>query len=972
VPDESHLRICLLGAIRADRDGTAVEIGARRQRAILAALALTPGRVVSTAELVDALWGEDAPEGAAGTLQSYVSRLRAAVGSAAIVHEHAGYRLAVDADTDVAEVEQLAREAHALLATEPARAAALLDRALQQWRGEPLLEVADDPWFVPEAVRLRELRAALVDDRAAALVSAGDATAAVTELERHAAAHPLRERSQLLLMRALHATGRAAEAMRVAARYREALADLGLDAGPAVAEHEQLVLSEPTSAPGPAAPSARPAAAIPLHLTPATLPRAGRFVGRQAELADLAQLARSERLVSVVGPGGMGKTRLVAELLAGGSLADLGEVVVAELSGGGPGEVVGTVASQLRITGTGTLATDAIVDAVGSDRVLLVLDNCEHVVDEVRRLTDALLRRCPGVTVVATSRVRLDLPDELVLSLPPLTPSSGCLDLFLERLSRADRTANIELVDPEHVVDICEAVGGLPLAVELAASRAAAMGVAELHAKLPDLIDLLSPEGATDRHRSLVALVDWSVDLLDPGTREVLSVLATFESDFDREAATAVVEAALERPLGDQLDRLVESSLIGGDGAPRRHRMVDTVRAYCAARTTPAMRDRAHRAHAGWVASAFDTVARAVGPDEERAWRLVRAHRDDVRSALRWAVDHDPPMADAIAATLAGPLHYRPDPELLALVVEVAAAAAEGDPAPPATCASVLGAGARASWLAGDLDGAMRLAELATALGGDRPPHTALHALGVVHLYRGDLVESLRWFGRSHDTSGDDLAARLDALAGIGLVQCYQGDLDAAEVTAQLLRRQAVVVSSTTYLAFAGYLAGEVALARGGDHVATGITLLDDAVDTAVRADLSFITGIASVALASAVVRHRDTAEALGLFPPLVQRWRRSATWTQLWTTMRLLAELLVRCGRHEVAALLLAAADADAAAPAVTGEDRARLDRLLEALRSELGEAAVDAVTDLARSLLRSQVVERALDEVGDLLTAP
>jgi hypothetical protein len=139
-----------------------------------------------------------------------------------------------------------------------------------------------------------------------------------------------------------------------------------------------------------------------------------------------------------------------------------------------------------------------------------------------------------------------------------------------------------------------------------------------------------------------------------------------------------------------------------------------------------------------------------------------------------------------------------------------------------------------------------------------------------------------------------------------------------------------------------------------------------------VRADLSFITGIASVALASAVVRHRDTAEALGLFPPLVQRWRRSATWTQLWTTMRLLAELLVRCGRHEVAALLLAAADADAAAPAVTGEDRARLDRLLEALRSELGEAAVDAVTDLARSLLRSQVVERALDEVGDLLTAP
>jgi predicted ATPase/DNA-binding SARP family transcriptional activator len=967
VSDEPTLRICLLGAVRAEWDGVAVDIGSRRQRAILAALALTPGRVVSTTELVDALWGDEAPDGAAGTLQSYVSRLRGVVGSAAIIHEHAGYRLAVGAATDVAEVEQLAREAHALFASDPARAANLFARALQLWRGEPLLEVADDLWFVPEAARLRELRATLVDDRAAALVAAGDATAAVAELERHATANPLREHTQLLLMRALHATGRAAEAMRVAARYRDALAELGLDAGPAVAEHEQLVLTEPSSPPGHASPIAPTTTAF--HVAPATLPRAGRFVGRRSELADLVQLARSERLVSVVGAGGMGKTRLVAELIAGGGLTDVGEVVVAELSGGGPGEVIGTVAAQLRIAGTGPLGVDAIVDAVGGDRVLLVLDNCEHVLDEVRRLTEALLHRCPGVTVVATSRVRLDVPDELVLSLPPLTPSTGCVDLFLERLGRADRSVVVEELAAEQVVDICEAVGGLPLAVELAASRAAVMSVDELHARLPDLIELLSPEGATDRHRSLAALVDWSVDLLDPATRDTLAVLATFDSDFDRAAAAAVVEAALERPLGDDLDLLVEASLVGGDGAPRRHRMVETVRAYCAARTDPNLQGRACRAHAEWIARTLEALTGTVGAEEERGWQLVRTHRDDVRSALRWALDDDGELADAIAAALAGPLHYRPDPELLTKVVDVASAVAGDHPAAPATCASLLGAGARASWLTGDLDGATQLAERAVALGGDAPPHTALHALGVVHLYRGELDEAGRWFTRSHDTSDDDLAARLDALGGIGLVQCYQGDLDAAELTAQLLRRQAVVVSSTTYSAFAGYLAGEVALARGGDHVATGIALLEEAVDIAVRADLSFITGVASVALASAVVRHRDTAEALALFPPLVQRWRRSATWTQLWTTMRLLAELLVGCGRHEVAALLLAAAEGDPAAPAVTGDDLGRLDGLRRTLRDELGEVAFQAVVDLARSIPRAQVVDRALHEVDDLL---
>jgi predicted ATPase/DNA-binding SARP family transcriptional activator len=963
--DELALRVCILGPIRVVRDGASVAVGSRRQRAILAALALTPGRVVAASDLIGALWGDDAPDGAAGTLQSYVSRLRTIIGTTTLVHEHAGYRLSAAVTTDLADVEHLVREARRVMVDDPALAAQHLGDALSQWQGDALLEFADDHWFLPEAARLRELRATTIDERAGLLLESGEVSEALAELEGHAVAQPLRERTQLLLMRALHAEGRAAEALRVASRFREAVGEVGLVAGPAVAEHEQMVLAEPVAHSEGAGGRARVSSSSRAWVTP--LRRGGRFVGRRAELADLAQLVRSERLVSVVAAGGMGKTRLVAELLASDT-GDVGEVVVVELAGGGATDVVGMIAAALGSTAA-ELTTEALVEAVGSARMLLVLDNCEHVHAEVRGLVDVLLRRCPGLTVIATSRMRLDLPDELVLHLPPLTPDTGSTELFVERLRRAVPEVGDGDIDRDRVAEICSALDGVPLAVELAASRAASMGIGALHEGLGDLLGILSPPDSSDRHASLRALVDWSVELLDPEAERLLLVLAVFETAFDRAAAEVVSRQALDGTPARHLDELVEMSLLTSDGEPMRYRMADTVRAFCLERSSTDVLGAARAAHAEWIA-AWLAEDHGVGPAELDRWHALQARRDEIRAALRWAVDADRlDLASAITSSLARPLHYRPDPELLEWMGRVAELVLDAPTATPDR-PGALGAGARASWLLGDLDRAVRLAGQAIDRAEpDALPPIALHALGVVSLYRGDLDASDRWFGSAHDSARSDLAVRLDALGGIGLVQCYRGALDAAETSAQRLRRQAVVASSDTYLAFADYVAGEVALARGGDQIEVGIDLLEGAVDVALHGELSFVSGIASVALASAVVRHRDTADALARFPSLIGRWRRSATWTQLWTSMRLLAELLVRCERIEVASLILLAADADPAAPAVTGDDRARLDATMARLGEAMGRAGLDDVAALAGSMGRSQIVDRALREVQELL---
>jgi predicted ATPase/DNA-binding SARP family transcriptional activator len=953
------VEVQVLGPVQAIVDGTVVEITSAKQRAVLAALALANGAVVPVESLLEVMWGEDLPAGARGTLQSYVSRLRQVVGAAVVELDHGGYRLNRDhATTDLARAESLVDDARSVRPVSPAAAAERLAAALGTWRGSPLGDLRGNLALLPDVVRLEELRATLVDEYHSARIDDGHAQETLPAIEAAAAAHPLREAPQLLLMHALHEAGRSHEALRVADRYRRRLLDeTGLDPGPAVGRMEQRILAGETiavrsserheTAPRPE----RPVAAQ-------RLPRAGLFVGREREVAELVQHLARERLVTVVGPGGVGKTRLVAEVVAAAQ-EDAPRAVVAELSSARHAEVVPLLGSALGLRNTTTL--DAVAEYLSVEEALLVLDNCEHVIDEVRSVVHRLLRDCPGVTILATSRERLALAAEQLLVLSPLptgeiTAAGSAAELFVDRLQRAAPGLPVE---PDVVARICTRLDGLPLALELAAGAASVLGASAILDRLDralDLFDAPSP-GARGRHESLRAVVDWSYRLLDDDAAALLGTLAVFEPGFTVDAVEAVCSSTVSDPVA-ALGRLVECSLVTSDRetAPGRFRLLDTVRQFAIHR-----RERVHAsvgaAHAAYYGGMLERAAE-IGPEEQEANVEARRDRDNLRSALRWLIAEG--SAGEIAATsvaLARLLLYRPDAELLSWL-RGAATTTQVSTSPDAP--RVMGAAARAAFLQGDLTLCGELGERAIGLARDDAVpdlDLARHSLAVRHLYRGEYaLARQRW---EEVLACEPAAApQCDALGGIALACLYAGDRAGATRTSSDLSSLADAVESPTYRAFAGYVAGEIAIST---DPADAISVLSDAVGLSVTVGAEFVTGLAGTALVSALTRAGRDVEALARFADLIELWRRSSTWPQQWTTLRLLAEVLETRAEKRTAALLLEAADRDPAAPAVTGADAVRLAKLRTRLEHGLGDEW-STVRRAATVLSRAQVVERAL----------
>ena len=934
----------MLGPVGAVVDGRPVAITSPKQRAVLAALALADGSVVSVGTLLGVVWGEDLPAGALGTLQSYVSRLRRVIGAGAIVLDHGGYRLeSQEATTDLAQVRSLVDAARAARPTEPAEAADRLAAALGLWRGRPLGDIADNLALFPDVARLEELRTSLVDELHEARLDAGQAEATLPELEAAAAAFPVREPTQLLLMRALRDAGRPVEALRVADRYRRRLVEeTGLDPGPEIAALEQSILlgHRPTPAPSPAA---RPVAAA--------LPRAGHFVGRRRELADVRRCMERERLVTLVGPGGVGKTRLVAELLAAGTEAS---TAVADLTGAGPGDVVAVVATALGLRGAAN--EPAVTEYLAGGRYLLVLDNCEHVIDDVRSLVRSALLQCPGVRVLATSRARLALADEQVVHIEPLEVGDGgaAVELFVDRFRRA---AGVVDVDDDLALSICRRLEGLPLAVELAASAAAALGPMAMRDRLDGALGLLDlpGRGTPGRHESLRAVIEWSHRLVEAEAARLLAVLSVFESGFTVDAVDAVGRLVVDNPAG-ALVRLVDASLVIADrSAPVvRFRLLDSVRRFASEQA--ADRSGVAAAHADFYRRVLcDLAVDASGPEEPRVAHELLRERDNIRRALRWMAttgDQDG-TADA-AVALARILLYRPDAELLGWLRQAADDVDNG---------SVLGAAARAAFLQGDLDECAILARRAVAQFGDEArgdADLAWHSLAVQHLYRGEHADAASAWEQVL-AENDGMVAHADALGGLALARLYGGDEGGARDAAAGLAALAEALGSPTYVAFGGYVQGELTIAADPDGA---VDLLAEAVTRSGDAGADFVVGLAGTALVSVLTRTGRHDDALPRFADLIELWRRSSTWPQQWTTLRLLAELLAQRGDLHTAGLLVEAADRDPAAPAVTGKDAARLGLLRDRLERDLaGEWAT--VRRTARVLPRARVVERALTAV-------
>jgi predicted ATPase/DNA-binding SARP family transcriptional activator len=647
------VRIGYLGSLEVRDGDRAVAVPGARLQHLLVTLALDPGRWVSAGALADAVWGDDRPTDQANSLQSLVSRLRRALGRPELVEQSpAGYRLAVEPDdVDAVRFARLVGEGRQLLARgQWGAAGAVLEEAAALWRGAPLAG-DDSPEAAGRRLALTDLRLEVVRDSAAVAVREGRAAEVVPLLEEVATAHPLREDLAAALVDALAAAGRPAEALAAYERVRATLADaLGTDPSPALrARHLELLRQ-----------SGRPAE-VPTNLRAALT----SFVGREDDVRTVLQRLAGSRLVTVVGAGGSGKTRVVSEVAArlrSGSavpvpdgvwlveLAPVSEptaVWQAVLDGLGVREVAipDTVPDHPRRE-----ARQRLLERLRPATCLLVVDNCEHLVDDVAELVAEVLGRCPGVRVLATSREPLAIEGETLHPLGPLgVPAEGAplaaaadapaVRLLLDRARAVD--PGIALDDA--VVEIVRRLDGLPLAIELAAARLRVLTSAEVAERLADRFRLLTGgrRTATPRHRTLRAVVEWSWDLLTPREREVAEHFSVFATGATEETVAAVVPPRdPDGELSDVLHALVDKSLLTATRTPdgTRFRMLETLREYGRERLAQqGLRTAARTAHAHrFLALTQHHDARLRGADQLDALRVLDTEHDDVLAALRF------------------------------------------------------------------------------------------------------------------------------------------------------------------------------------------------------------------------------------------------------------------------------------------------------------------------------------------------
>ncbi|MEV4315429.1 BTAD domain-containing putative transcriptional regulator [Actinocrispum sp. NPDC049592] len=589
------MRFGILGEVEARRaDGSLVALGGPKVRVLLTLLLADAPRVVSTDRLIDGLYGSSPPEGGANALQAQVSRLRRSLGG--LVERTAfGYRLDVSpADIDAHVFESLLSEGR------PGEALAL-------WRGSPPVELGEAYLSRLEELRLRALEADIEG-------SLGPAS--VPRLQELVAAHPLRERFRGQLMRALAAGGRQAEALTAFEQARQTLAEeLGADPSAELSgTHVAILKSE----------------AITLTPPPAQLTS---FVGRDDDLAQVTALLERHRLVTLTGPGGTGKTRLAVEVSR-----DF-EVCFVELAKSS--DVAQGVLTALGLRESRTVTAppaERIAAALDSRPLLLVFDNCEHVIEDAAQLAGYLLAQRPELRILATSREPLAITGEALYPVPRLTPSLA-VRLF------NDRATAVRGSFAEDVAHICEALDGLPLAIELAAARVRSLSVKDIAARLDDRFTLLSKGSRTaeERHRTLRGVVEWSWDLLSASERTLAARLTVFAGG----ATLADAEAVSGLP-GEVLESLVDKSLVEIVGD--RYRMLETIRAFCAERLdSPEIRLR-HARH--FLEFAAHATSFLLGSEQLEWLDRLEAEHDNLHAALRFAVDSDPDLALRLVGAL--------------------------------------------------------------------------------------------------------------------------------------------------------------------------------------------------------------------------------------------------------------------------------------------------------------------------------
>ncbi len=677
-------------------DHEPIDIRGSRERAVLIALLMTPGEAVADDALVEAVWGDRSPADRSAALQTAISRLRRALqpdgaaGSYLIERVPTGYRLAVDeAHVDWQRFERLVADASST--TDPRQAKDLLSEALRLWRGNAYADVEYEESAQAEIRRLNDIHLAANEALMANRLELGQHQSAVADLESLVTRFPTSEVLWRQLMLALYRCGRQADALRTYQRAGAAMAEAGIEPGEEIRELESRVLVQDPDLDldldEPAAPPSTP----PIRSL-SNLPTSDTtFIGRHEELARLQQILSKARHVTLVGPGGVGKTRLSVELGHRVKDAYPDGVVFVRLAGVEDNNAVLTaVLTALDPEGRGE-TEDRLIGLLRSRRALLILDNCEQVLAGAAALTHTVLGRIPDVDVIATSRQRFATAGEHVWQLRPLGTSeagpSGSTDaiaLFVDRvLDVMPRMSASDLAGTDAVREIVERLDGLPLAIELAASQCFALTPEEVARGLRDSTGSLRSRGPmSDRHASLSSAIEWSLRRLDPAERAAFAAVSVIPDTWDLEAAEAVAGPLIAggRPVAELVLSLVEHSLVRPappEGSSPRFAQLATIRE--AGQDLLAGMDEVHGArqrHARWLAKlSQESWPYLIGPDPAPVVKRLRREQWNIDSAFDWAVENEPQSALEI---ITGPRYrwtgIRPESAVIRSLVRALAA----------------------------------------------------------------------------------------------------------------------------------------------------------------------------------------------------------------------------------------------------------------------------------------------------------
>ncbi|MGZ4700062.1 MAG: BTAD domain-containing putative transcriptional regulator [Ilumatobacteraceae bacterium] len=829
-------RVALLGPVELSRDGVRIPLPAGKTTELVVRLALEGGGTVRSERLIEDLWGDQAVSTGKNTLQSKVSQLRRALADPSSVRgSPAGYSLAIDPSAvDALEVVRLADLASTLLnAGENGEALRACTSALEMFRGEILADAGDAEWLRPHRARLDGVHERLIEDEIAARLELGATAELIGELEALVARHPLRERLRGQLMLALYRSGRQADALRAYQTARTVLGEeLGLEPGRELQRLEAAILNQDPDLD--VAARSLTTADTELDDRGGNLPVAvSSFIGRSKELKEVSDLVGARRLVTLVGPGGAGKTRLALEASAGARHEFTDGVWLIELAPLRSGaDVVAAAATAL-----GLDDSDRLDRFVAQRRILFVLDNCEHVIDAAASLADRLLRAGAGVKVLATSRERLGVSGEVLYAIQSLDPTDAA-DLFIER-AREGGMATATVDQSETIDKICAQLDRLPLALELAAARTRSLSLDEIADRVDDRFGLLTggDRTAQPRHQTLRGVVDWSYELLFTEEQRLFRRLSVFAGGFGLQAAEEV-GASDDLPRADVVDllgNLVDKSLV--TVSPRdgqiRYTLLQTLADYGRAQLQAAgelseARDR----HLAWVVELATEAESALRCTAQVAWveRTAR-ERGNIRAALSWAAERG--RADD-AVTIVSGLAYgwyisgsikdsRP------LLVE--ALALTGGTANERRAVAHAWAGWMTQMVGGAGTGAVEHLEQAVTLGRPASARTFAMAAVFASLLRGfrglttEAIELLDEASARADDAGDRWGQAWVGWARSGLV-LKAGDPSRATEFARASIEGFMAEGDQCGAAIAAIRLGELAELRGDYVEATSSTLL--------------------------------------------------------------------------------------------------------------------------------------------------